>query len=66
MLLWVDVSEVPTWAMPWMPPTGTVTREALRALDRPLLAWPSGEFDAEEYYEGFPANEISALTECRT
>lgn len=50
----VNVSEVPKWVMPWMPPTGMVTQEALRALDRPLLAWPSGEFDAEEYYAGFP------------
>lgn len=30
-------------------------------LDRPLLAWPSGEFDAEEYYEGFPASKMSTL-----
>lgn len=57
----VNVSEVPKWVMPWMPPTGTVTQQALCALDRPLLAWPNGEFDAEEYYAGFPANEISAL-----
>jgi hypothetical protein len=57
----VNVPEVPKWAMPWLLPTGTVTLAALRALDRPLLAWPNGEFDAEEYYEGFPASEISAL-----
>lgn len=47
--------------MPWLPPTATVTQEALRALDRPLLAWPNGEFDAEEYYADFPASEMSFL-----
>jgi hypothetical protein len=50
----MNVFEVPKWAMPWLPPTGTVTQTALRALDRPLLAWPNGEFDAEEY-EDFSA-----------
>jgi hypothetical protein len=57
----VNVPEIPKWAMPWVPPTGTVTQEALRALDRPLLAWPNGEFDAKEYYEGFAASEMSTL-----
>jgi hypothetical protein len=47
--------------MPWVPPTGPVTQDALFALDRPLLAWPNGEFDADEYYERFPASEVSAL-----
>jgi hypothetical protein len=47
--------------MPWVPPTGAVTQEALRALDRPLLAWPNGEFDAKEYYADFPASEMSPL-----
>jgi hypothetical protein len=57
----VNVPEVPKWAMPWVTPTGTVTQEALRALDRPLLAWPNGEFDAEEHYEGFAGSEMSTL-----
>lgn len=57
----MNVPEVPKWAMPWVSPTGTVTQEALRALDRPLLAWRNGEFDAEEYYEGFAVSEMSTL-----
>jgi hypothetical protein len=57
----VTVPELPKWAIPWVPPTGRVTQAALGSLDRPLLAWPNGEFDAEEYHEGFPASEISAL-----
>ena len=57
----MTVPEVPKWAMPWVPPTGRLTQEAMRVLDRPLLAWPNGEFDAEEYYEDFPASEISTL-----
>lgn len=57
----MTVPEVPKWVMPWIPPTGAATQAALRALDRPLVAWPNGEFDSEEYYAGFPASEMSAL-----
>ncbi|WP_162829996.1 hypothetical protein [Amycolatopsis palatopharyngis] len=57
----VTGAQIPKPAMPWLPPTGSVTQEALRALDRPLRAWPDGEFDVEECYAGFPSNEISTL-----
>lgn len=57
----MNVPEVPKWAMPWVPPIGPMTHEALRALDRPLLAWCNGEFDARDYYESFPASEMSPL-----
>uniref|UniRef100_UPI003F495804 hypothetical protein n=1 Tax=Amycolatopsis sp. CA-096443 TaxID=3239919 RepID=UPI003F495804 len=47
--------EPPDRSMPWVPPTGRITRKALAALDRPILAWQ------EDCYAQFPADETGPL-----
>ncbi|MFI1652167.1 MULTISPECIES: hypothetical protein [Streptomyces] len=51
--------------MPWLPPTGKLTLEALRKLDRPLLAWaPDSQayrFDSAAYYAQFAEEGLSPL-----
>ncbi|MFK0016356.1 hypothetical protein [Streptomyces sp. NPDC091027] len=51
--------------MPWLPPTGKLTLQALRKLDRPLLAWaPDFEayrFDSAAYYAQFADEGLSPL-----
>ncbi|MFJ9080472.1 hypothetical protein ACIRO3_35345 [Streptomyces sp. NPDC102278] len=52
-------------AIPWLAPTGKLTVEALRKLDRPLLAWaPEGEayrFESAAYYSEY-ADEPGGLS----
>lgn len=48
--------------MPWLPPTGKVTVEALAKLDRPLIAWATESwFDSAAYYARF-ADEPRVLS----
>ncbi|GLV88455.1 hypothetical protein Slala03_81440 [Streptomyces lavendulae subsp. lavendulae] len=52
-------------ALPWLAPTGKLTVEALRKLERPVLAWaPEGEayrFDSAAYYSEY-ADEPGGLS----
>ncbi|MFE3105221.1 hypothetical protein [Nocardia tengchongensis] len=53
--------KVPRGTMPWLSPTGFVAQEALDQLDRPLLAWRTGEsFDADLFYSDWDSGPLTA------
>lgn len=57
----IGLDQPPPWVLPWLAPTGQITRAALAALDRPILAWENDDFDAADFYSQFPAEEMNPL-----
>ncbi|WP_069162885.1 hypothetical protein [Nocardia altamirensis] len=56
----MEILQVPRGAVPWIAPTGLVAGQALRQLDRPLLAWRTEQrFDPAQCYDDNPAGSLT-------